>query len=371
MQQELLKYYDAWNKVFIKLNNRDLPRNVNYWPSSAYNQKDLDVLQTAYVQSNTPSAAQERANRRTPIPKDAFSKFQQHIKEAEWFVNMALPIYETNKILSDPSVENLIKQGMGDLFYKNLNQSLSNIGLTPPQKIVPSSKLEGFFDRRLNDWVAAKIGGTLSVPLKQLLSVVNYAENMPIGQWAVGFTKAVAPWNIAKTWKQMMDDVPYLKTRLGSGYSEAMHRALQGDEEIARSKTANIHQAFKNVMTIGTRYGDIAAIILGGKPYLDYLLKKEGLSEKEAVDKFLEDTLRSQQSPYSSTLSKFQNSKNFAYRALFAFANTPSQYMRKLFEANQNFKKVKAKFKKGEITKNELKRLLTEKLNVPACGVRK
>ena len=351
LQMELDKYYAPLNDIHIKLYNRDLPRVDNYWPSTAEREVDIDVLSQFFVDSRHPSATKERSSHRIPEPRDAFNKFTKHVDEAEWYTNMALPINDINKIFKDNNVKSLIEDARGKGFYKNINEAIANVGLMPPGKQQQSSKLTSWLNPLLNNWVASKIGATPSVPLKQLLSAVNYAENMPAEQWVGGFIKTMS--NPKKAWQEMME-IPYLKTRLGDGYSEAVQRALNGDENVHRSRISNFHSAFKNLMTIGTRYGDIAAIVFGGKPYLDYLVDKKGLSQEEAVDKFLQDTLRSQQSPFSSTLSKMQNSKNPFFRAIFAFSNTPSQYMRKMFEANQNYRVVKQQFESGNATKEEL-----------------
>jgi len=349
MQAELDKYYDRLNEVHIKLYNRDLPRVENYWPSTAEREQDIDVMEQFFIDSRHPSATKERSAHRTPLPQDAFNKFTKHIDEAEWYVNMALPVMEANKLFKDNNIKTLIGDVRGEKFYKHVEESLQNVTLTPPGKAQQKSKLTAMLNPLLNNWVASKIGATPSVPLKQLLSAVNYAENMPMEQWVTGFIKDLA--SPKDTWDEMMK-IPYLKARLGDGYSEAVQRALNGDEHVHKSKVTNYHTAFKNLMTIGTRYGDIAAIIFGGKPYLDYLLKT-GLNEKDAVDKFLQDTLRSQQAPFASTLSKLQNSRNPFFRAVFAFSNTPSQYMRKLFEANQNLRVQKKQLNAGKITQEE------------------
>ena len=349
MQLELDKYYDSMNEVYIKLYNRDLPRVENYWPSTAEREQDIDVMQQMFIESRHPGATKERAAHRIPEPRDAFAKFANHVKEAEWYTNMALPIDRVNRIFKDKNIEALINDKRGRTFYKNINEAIANVGLTPPAKVQQTSKLNEILDPLVSNWVVGKIGASPSVAFKQLLSVVNYAENMPAEQWAAGFMKGLT--NPAQTWKEMMQ-IPYLKTRLGSGYSEAVQRALQSDANIHRSKISNMHQAYKRMATMNTRYGDITAIIFGGKPYIDYLVK-QGMSEKEAIDKFIQDTLRSQQSPFASSLSKLQNARNPFLRAMFMFSNTPSQYMRKLFEANQNLRVQKQKFNAGELSKEE------------------
>jgi hypothetical protein len=347
MQQTADSYYSKINDVFIRTFNRDLPKRDNYWPSTAEFQNENDAFNQMLNDSLHPSATKERATRRTPKITDAFEKFAKHIKNAEWYANMALPVTRLNNIFKNPNVKDLIEDNYGENFYRLITEHLQEQGLYPKSNKNSLNQAEKAADWLLNNWVAASIGLTPSVPVKQLLSVINYSENMPVGTWTANFIKNMA--NPAKTWKEIME-IPYLKTRLGTGYSEAVQHALNSNEGVKR--VTSIHQAMKELATIGTRYGDIAAIAFGGKPYLDYLIKEKGMDEKEAVDQFLLDTLRSQQSPFSSTLSKFQNRKTPLTRALFAFANTPSQYMRKMVEGYHAYKN-------GDITKGQLAKVLT------------
>ncbi|MCK5614714.1 hypothetical protein KAR91_73310 [Candidatus Pacearchaeota archaeon] len=347
MREAADSYYDKINEVFIKTFNRDLPKMDNYWPSSAEHGSENDAFANFAQDSLHPSATKGRLGRRTPKIVDAFEKFSNHIKAGEWYSNMALPVTRMNDLFKNANVKDLVSDVMGEEFYRLIIEHIQEQGLTPPSKINKLTKVEKGADWLLNNWVAAAIGLTPSVPVKQLLSVVNYSENMPMDKWAKDFVKAVA--NPVATWKEMME-IPYLKSRVGAGYSEAVQHAMNTQGGIPKATT--IHQAIKNTATLGTRYGDIAAIVFGGKPYLDYLVNEIGMSYEKAVDQFILDTLRSQQSPFSSTLSKFQNSKNPAKRALFAFSNTPSQYMRKMVEAHHAHIR-------GDITTKQLAKVYT------------
>ena len=59
------------------------------------------------------------------------------------------------------------------------------------------------------------------------------------------------------------------------------------------------------------------------------------MSKEEAFDKFVEDTLRAQQSGHNSATSRWQKkmSENFFTRMMFAFNNTSLQYERKFLDA--------------------------------------
>ena len=275
---------------------------------------------------NTHPQQKEESAHRTPRPASAFDKFSKHSRESEWYKNMALPIDRLNNTFKDINVKKLIEESRGEDFYGQITKKLQSYGLSPSTADLNS--FERFGQVVLGNWVAAKIGLTPSVPLKQLTSAINYSENMPVGEWVKGFAKNLA--TPIETFNWVWDNVPYVRTRFKGGYSEAMQYAMSASKNLP--KISNRMQAIRAIETMGTRGGDIMAIIYGGKPYIDYL-QKIGLSKEEAIEKFVLDTTRSQQSPFSSALSSFQNSKNPLAKMIFTFANTPSQYSRKMYEA--------------------------------------
>ncbi|OPZ88212.1 MAG: hypothetical protein BWY74_03219 [Firmicutes bacterium ADurb.Bin419] len=109
-------------------------------------------------------------------------------------------------------------------------------------------------------------------------------------------------------------------------------------------------------MTSLTRFGDIGAIIFGGYPKLKYELK-QGKSMAEAVDSFVLETIKSQQSGLQSSLSVAQQSKNGFMRMLFAFKNTPAQYMRKIADTI-------LQYQNGDISKEQMQKSLVNYLVV-------
>ena len=318
------------NAVYVDMFNHDRPDVGIYWPSSALNDSDVDVMQQYFEEGKIPSFFKKRASNRTPKPADAFAKFTKHVKESEWLLNKAVMLNNLNKVFRDQSVKKLITQSRGQSFYNTIIAHLKKQGLRP--SVADLTTFEEMGGAIVGNWAAAKIGASISVPLKQLISVVNYSEDMPVHEWALGFAKAMAT---PLSTKREMWNIPYVQNRFSAGYTEALQHAMNATSRVPKAKS--FQQRIKDFETIGTRGGDILAVMFGGKPYYDYLIKK-GYSQAEAEQKFIEATIRSQQSPYSSTLSIFQNSKNPLSKAVFMFANTPSQYMRKMFEASQAYR---------------------------------
>jgi hypothetical protein len=209
--------------------------------------------------------------------------------------------------------------------------------------------LSGIVNTVLNNWVTAKIGLNPSVFVKQLGSVTNYAENMPVKEWGKLFLEGLS--KPKETIRFMFDNVEYLQARFSKGYSEEISRAIATASKLSANK-----QSLTNVMTSLTRLGDIGAIIFGGYPKLKYELK-QGKSMAEAVDSFVLETIKSQQSGLQSSLSVAQQSKNGFMRMLFAFKNTPAQYMRKIADTI-------LQYQNGDISKEQMQKSLVNYLVV-------
>lgn len=194
-------------------------------------------------------------------------------------------------------------------------------------------------DKLINNYVVTKIALKPSIMLKQLLSMPNYASNMPVLDWGNGFLKAIT--NPKETIGFMMQS-EYLKQRFASGGQTEFLKEAVKSSQFAKTKK------FKDYFTLSVRIGDIGAIIFGGKPYIDYLMSKEGMSKEEAFEKFTQETLRSQQGSVASSLSNFQNNYNSPFmRGLFAFRNTSNQYARKVGDSIVSYSN-------GEISKTQL-----------------
>ena len=161
---------------------------------------------------------------------------------------------------------------------------------------------------------------------------------MPSGVWAKGFVKTLA--HPVENFKYMLDNCEYLQTRLAGNSQNEVIAILTSEKDRFRT--------LRNVMTSNVKWGDIIAITLGGKPYVDYLMQ-QGMKKEDAFNLFVENTLRAQQAGTTSSISEWQSAqaKNCLTRMFFAFRNTDMQYERKFID-------TLIQGKKGEIGKKEL-----------------
>ncbi len=144
---------------------------------------------------------------------------------------------------------------------------------------------------------------------------------MPYMKWQIGFLKALA--HPKETIDYIMK-IPYIKARYEGSFSNEFLKQTVENSAFAMSKK------LKDLCNMFIKMGDIGAIIFGGKPYIDYLIKEKGLSEDEAIKQFILSTNRSQQSSAISSLSNFQvaMTRNPMGKLFIAFKNSPQQYIR-------------------------------------------
>ncbi len=262
-----------------------------------------------------------------------------HINKTARYVVMSEKVNFYNRIFQSPDIKAKMVEIYGKKSGEKIHRILLNQLATSTYDNYAKSITVGknLIDNVASNYITSKIGGNLKVMFSQLTSMVNYCENMPFGMWSKGFSEALA--HPKKTVDFMFKNCEYLQARLAGNSQNEIISMLTNESDKFR--------ALRNFCTSNTKYGDIIAIMFGGKPYVDYLIS-QGMSQEEAFIKFTEDTLRSQQSGHSSATSAWQKqvAQHAITRMFFAFNNTNFQYERKFVDAMANLTK-------GDISKEE------------------
>lgn len=334
--------YEDTNEVFIRTTGLSLPRVDNYIPSKTERiGSDLDMMHETMLRSTNPSFIKQRKNcsRIKMEPISPLEIILPHINKTARYVVMSEKVNFYNRIFQSPDIKakiiEIYGKKSGEKIYRILLNQLATSTYDNYAKSITVGK--NLIDTVASNYITSKIGGNLKVMFSQLTSMVNYCENMPFGMWSKGFADALA--HPKKTVDFMFKNCEYLQARLaGNSQNEIISMVTNNSDKF---------RALRNFCTSNTKYGDIIAIMFGGKPYVDYLISK-GMSQEEAFTKFTEDTLRSQQSGHSSATSAWQKkqAQNAITRMIFAFNNTNFQYERKFVDAMANFAK-------GDISKEE------------------
>lgn len=334
--------YEDTNEVFIRTTGLSLPKVDNYIPSKTERiGSDLDMMHETMLRSTNPSFIKQRKNC-SRIKMDPLSPLEvilPHINKTARYVVMSEKVNFYNRIFQSPDIKAKMVEIYGKKSGEKIHRILLNQLATSTYDNYAKSITVGknLIDNIASNYITSKIGGNLKVMFSQLTSMVNYCENMPFGMWSKGFANALA--HPKKTVDFMFKNCEYLQARLAGNSQNEIISMLTNESDKFR--------VLRNFCTSNTKYGDIIAIMFGGKPYVDYLMS-QGMSQEEAFTKFTEDTLRSQQSGHSSATSAWQKqvAQHAITRMFFAFNNTNFQYERKFVDSMANLAK-------GDISKEE------------------
>lgn len=327
--------YEDTNEVFIRTTGLSLPKVDNYIPSKTERiGSDLDMMHETMLRSTNPSFIKQRKNC-SRIKMDPLSPLEiilPHINKTARYVVMSEKVNFYNRIFQSPDIKAKMVEIYGKKSGEKIHRILLNQLATSTYDNYAKSITVGknLIDNVASNYITSKIGGNLKVMFSQLTSMVNYCENMPFGTWSKGFANALA--HPKKTVDFMFKNCEYLQARLAGNSQNEIISMLTNESDKFR--------ALRNFCTSNTKYGDIIAIMFGGKPYVDYLMS-QGMSQEEAFTKFTENTLRSQQSGHSSATSAWQKqvAQHAITRMIFAFNNTNFQYERKFVDSMANLAK--------------------------------
>lgn len=344
MMESVQKYKEILNIRNIEITGLDLGFIDQYWPATS--EHSPDILDDYKSQGETPSAmkARSKSTKIFPVPKNAWYKTMKHISESEHVDKMSRKFIELKRTFSNRKIKNQIENKFGKDVYKALMQQIEGISLNA--ETARNDYISSVFGKWVNNWVLAKIAApNMNVFVKQLTSSINFAENMPVGAWAKGFTKGLL--TPKETFKFMWDNSDgFLQARFNKGFSEAMTNAIDGAEKIGQGK-----YTLAKVLSSWVRAGDISAIVYGGYSYVAYL-ESTGMSRSDAFEAFKKATLKSQQSGLTSSRSAWQNNSNSVTKLFLAFKNTANQYFRKQVDAI-------IQYQNGDITKQQLAKVTT------------
>lgn len=321
MMHTAQSFYPLVNKAFINKYGLDLPKVSCYFPSTPERGSEVDLYNDYSSKSMNNSFTKARAMSETQAMDfhNPVATLYNHIEGVSKFVFMSDSLDKANLRFRDLDLKRVIINKYGEDSYRTLEQALMNV--TYKKEAPVFNGMNKIIDNMVGNWIQANVAVKPIVGLKQLLSANNYAVDMPYMTWQAGFLKALA--NSKETIDYMMN-IPYIKARFQGNFSNEFLKQTIENSAFAMSKK------LKDACTLFIKIGDIGAIMFGGKPYIEYLIKEKGMSEEQAIKQFILSTNRSQQSSAVSSLSNFQvnMTRNPMGKLFIAFKNSPQQYIR-------------------------------------------
>ncbi len=348
--------YDEVNDVFIRLFNTDLKKESNYWPATSEHENNFSVFGTSLDldgKNKSLSFTKERVVQNViPIVSDAYNKAVGNIQQTEYLINMSEKYKQIADIFYSPDIQFAIKNKFGDGVIKSMREQLNNQSLSSRKEYYTTTNK--LFNKLLSNWTVAKIGASFPVFFRQMGAISNYSIDVKTTDWLGSFKDGlIHPKNTIN----YMTKIDFVNERLNSGYNQELKRAMTNDFEFVKLEKAlgglgrridNIN--FTEIFTSMVRYGDIGSVIFGGYANIQANIKA-GMSEQQAIEKFKQNTLRTQQSGLNASLSPAQQNKNAWTRMLLTFRNAGIQYQRNTINAI-------IQYNKGEIKGSELSKTL-------------
>jgi len=339
--------YDRYNEVYRKIYRTNMPWN-EFYAGMVYRDgvetDTLNLLDNQSVYQTAVGAASTKARQGSQKPIKAMNNMNvmsTYLRDMEYFRAYAEVVRDLNKLFNNKQIKDSIAAIHGDYVNRLIKNVLENIAT----KGVSTTRADKFINTMNNLYVLSKIGLNPTVMIKQLTSMITYANDIGYRNWLKYSLKNIP--EIRKTFKEISENSVYMQDRNKTSITRIIESYTEdGMVEFVPNK---YWDNYVNFIMYSTKFGDKAAIYLGGMPnYLYYKdqAKKRGLSEeeakKEAIIKFERDTKRTQQSSDIQDKDYYQTA-GALQRGLNMFLTTPKQYLRKEIQATRNlYRKIKA-----------------------------
>ncbi len=367
--------YLHYNKTYKALYRTNLPWN-EYYSGMIYREgvehEPLDMLSDKSIKYTSvgSSSTKARTDSNKKLKKmNAMNVMATYLRDMEYFAAYGETIRDINKLFSNKQIQDAIKIVHGDYVNRIINKMITKLANQGIRK--SSFAADALLNIMNNLFVLSRIGLNPVVTIKQLTSMITYADNIGYRNWLKYALKTIP--EIKKTFKEVSKNSVYMKDRDRQSITRVIENYSVDDMvEFVPNKYWDF---YVNFIMYTTKFGDKGAIYLGGMPnYLYYkdMALKRGMSEQqaiqEAIRKFERDTKNTQQSQDLQDKDAFQTDNAIA-RSFNMFMTTPKQYLRQEIIAVRNlYRKAAAWDKnagKGSL-KDNLRTLLTYHFVAPA-----
>ena len=386
MRMKLRDLYPDINKTFFLINGKPMGYRTDYWPLTTvkkdkfggkeFQQTSLDVFIADKKQLDDP----KYTNVRTGPDKDSkyvlhldspFKTFNKYISSGLEFVNLTPKLNMLSSILNSEDemsvkLRNDIVEKFGEARLKALQNDLQYYISGRFKK--RNSQAETFLQEVVSNFIIDAIAWKPWIAVKQFPAFLNYMEEVPSQAFAAYFLEFFS--DVKKNYKKMMTFAPIFDRVHGEHIARAFFDepsmivdSLLGNRFVSEKLEKHLPKGWaKNIVggataikkhaTDNVRFGDAAAVIVGGYCYMRYrqdILNNDStyssLSNKEKREILEQDlisiTETTQQSSLMSTRGSLQRSEGgisgVIKMSLMALSGANTQFLRRMAEAEQKY----------------------------------
>ena len=356
--------YNHYNTTYRKIYRTNMPQHENY-AGRIFREgvipEPMDLISGVGVPfNNTVGAASTKVREETnaKIQKtDGTDALFTYLYDMEYFAAYAEAVRDVNKLFTNEYIAKAIEDIHGKFALTLIKNSI--------QKIANKGTRSGIWVKWINGmnnvFITSRLGLNPLVTIKQLTSFIAYANDIGIANWIKYSAKNIT--ELKKIYKEVRENSVYMQDRKFNSIMQVIE-TYSDTTELKSFVPSQTKEFINNFLLFTTKFGDRAAIYLGGLPNYSYYKaefkkKNPNATEQEAIDhaiiKFERDTKRTQQSGDLQDKDMYQTA-NPVMRALNMFLTSPKQYLRKEIQASRSlWRKLKAWDKsqgKGTITEN-------------------
>lgn len=302
------EYYDRINETYRKTNGINLPKVEFYSPVRRRLGKDGEVQEefltgmiSMYRGGVAPSALKSRKTNIHRVKTSGdLAVLHSHINEMEYFIAYAEKLQALNNTVGHEDVQNHIERVFGSDILDTLNSDLDYFSKKGVNVSVTGEKL---FTTLMRNFSFAQLGAKPQIGLKQLASFAAYSQDVKASDFTAGMVKFASNPRAALEVLQQSE----LFAKRGMNIDRD-YQALLSDTGFLNVMGKN--PTLATIMMLPIKYGDKAAIALGGYAHYHAMLKKNGGDKTAAIRSMETLTVRTQQSSDIDQISELQRTSS-------------------------------------------------------------
>ncbi len=351
------EYYERINKAYRRIYGVNLPQVENYIPISREGmdvEVDEFLKSIQYRGSVAPGSLKSReGSKKFRLQRRAdISTLVSHVMEMEYFMAYSEKVSLINDVFGGDgnTVMNRIKDEHGSVAASTIQRDIEYFGKKGAQVASTGEKLIVQLSRNFG---FAQLGAKPQIGLKQLASFSAFAQDVSPAKFVENLATLPANYKAAVKLMQKADFFTNRGMNLDIDLNDLQNDMVSGKWLNFMGRNPN----FTRVMMLPIRYGDKAAIFVGGYAHVKSLMDS-GMSEEQALAQFSRLANRTQQSADIDQVTELQRGNGFV-RIMTQFMSSANAITRAEIEAF-------GEWKKGRISNSEMaKRFVIYHLMVP------
>ena len=326
------KLYEKFNPYHREYFGRDMPFRDMYSP--VFRAIDGDDMFDAFEKRSIHATVNHRSTKMMSRSNEDYRWMEADMVLSDYAEKMAYwaawhpTIGKLNLIFKSRDTSGLIAAEFGQQYNEVIHDFIDDFA-----RIKKGTGFIKIMDNLRTRVYPATLGLKPTISIKQLTSIPAFASFLPMGQLTRGMASFWA--NPRKNWNTLMES-EFMKERYRRGWTRDLLLDMKKSYE---KMVTNKSDFLRDWSMIAVKYGDRAAIVLGGWAVYDYHYRQNkhlGHQEahKIALSQFEYASRLSQQASHTADLSYWQRHSSFA-KLMTMYQNAPLLYNRTMAAAGR------------------------------------